>query len=78
MGSERTSHRHAPSPQTAERPDVTLADEATRPVEEDWSPADDPLALDPLSPVVSRSIQDAPSPADPLALDPLGPIRRLR
>jgi hypothetical protein len=58
-------------------PDVTLADAATRPVEEGPSPAD-PLALDPLGPVASRPIPDASSPADQLGVDPLGPIRRFR
>jgi hypothetical protein len=56
-------------------PDVTPADAAARPVEEARSPAA-PLALDPLSPVVSPPIRSASSPADPLALDPLGPILR--
>jgi hypothetical protein len=58
-------------------PDVALDDAATRPGEEARSP-DDPLALDPLSPVLGRPRRKASSPEDPLALDPLGPIRRFR
>jgi hypothetical protein len=57
-------------------PEVTPAD-ATPAVEEAGSPAD-PLALEPLSPAVSRPMADSYSTADPLALDPLGPIRRFR
>jgi hypothetical protein len=53
-------------------PDLTLADASTRPAEEAPPPAA-PLALDPLSPAVSRRES---SPTDPLSLDPLGPILR--
>jgi hypothetical protein len=53
-------------------PDLTLAG-ASAPSAEDAPPPAYPLALEPLSPVVSRH---EPSPADPLSLDPLGPLVR--
>jgi hypothetical protein len=56
-------------------PHGTVAYAAARPVEHVRPPAD-PLALDPLSPVVGRPTRYTQSPADPLALDPLGPIPR--
>jgi hypothetical protein len=40
--------------------------------------AADPLALDPLGPIVSRPRRDVVLRPDPLALEPLGPIGRFR
>jgi hypothetical protein len=36
----------------------------------------DPLALDPLGPMVIDPLANLPSPSDPLSLDPLSPIDR--
>jgi hypothetical protein len=58
----------SPSVTPQSEADVTVA-EAGRSVEQVRSPAN-PLALDPLGPVVGRPTRDPLPPADPLALVP--------